>query len=61
MKREQIHLRYELLPCPFCGGKAEEELTVTEYAITCASCPARMVVDAAKELIAVDQWNRRNV
>ena len=32
----------ELLPCPFCGGEALLENTITQASIMCCNCPAVM-------------------
>lgn len=54
----------ELLPCPFCGGKAfvsaklpyfGEELTL---AVVCEECNAASKHKRTKEE-AIDAWNRR--
>lgn len=66
---------YKLLPCPFCGGKAE--ITFAPYAktvyIQCTKCPAMMgrynkttisghekfKVSFEDETAVTESWNRR--
>lgn len=50
----------ELKPCPFCGGKAETNLLLGNYCITCTRCmgaifPARGMTKEE----AIEAWNRR--
>lgn len=55
-----------LNPCPFCGGPADSETTVTEVTIFCENCPAKMVRplsygesdDDAIEILS-ESWNHR--
>lgn len=56
----------ELLPCPFCGGKAER-LTLPEDSfgngggdvITCSRCQASSHVEFGRKENLVDRWNTR--
>lgn len=50
----------ELKPCPFCGGKAEINIFLSNYCVTCTEClgcifPAK----GQKEKEAIEAWNRR--
>lgn len=49
---------YNLLPCPFCGGKAELKKGngIFRY-VQCCKCEASSCVD--KPEIAVESWNKR--
>jgi hypothetical protein len=57
----------ELLPCPFCGGPAQTERTITDASVRCIVCSAKIVWlhyvgvtvewDAMPRVIAA--WNRR--
>ena len=53
----------ELMPCPFCGARAEIEGTANEtvpglfWEIKCDYCPAMMVLSDIGAV--VDAWNRR--
>ena len=56
----------KLLPCPFCGGKAEFQSKpspwLTAYwRVDCSECPENMVVFArgATKREATETWNRR--
>ena len=52
----------ELLPCPFCGGKAEPGLSIVvdcEVGITCAGCGASVTDHDGDEGKAMAAWNRR--
>ena len=54
----------ELLPCPFCGGKAELQGNSGVYYVECAKCGAMSTtVDEEQEESpcdsAVAAWNRR--
>ena len=61
---------YNLLPCPYCGGKAmyagiiayamfqgKEDKSRPTYEICCSMCPAMMRYTDKQELVAA--WNRR--
>ena len=50
----------ELLPCPFCGGKARKEFNncKMEYEVFCSCCDA--VVSDESEIRAEKKWNTRN-
>ena len=66
---EELEYKEELLPCPFCGGKAtinpiyndvpETGLMVTLHRVRCPICDAR-TGDCDTEEKAIKQWNRRN-
>ena len=48
----------ELLPCPFCGGKAEIRKTVMKLScVVCSKCFARTSVNVIEK--AVKEWNSR--
>lgn len=57
----------EIKPCPFCGGPANWERTITDASVWCARCRAKVVRDhylgssadwdATPRAIAA--WNRR--
>lgn len=50
----------ELKPCPFCGGKAEISLLLSNYGVACTSCMG--AIFPAKEQTreeAIKAWNRR--
>jgi hypothetical protein len=53
----------KLKPCPFCGGKAEFEVTVTENAVRCTLCRAKIVrsnrKSKASETSSIQFWNAR--
>ena len=57
----------ELLPCPFCGGSVRCQSTVTDVAVWCIACGAKVVrlhyigstVDWDSTPHAVAAWNRR--
>lgn len=54
----------ELLPCPFCGGPAEAENYITEGAVRCRLCHAKIIRrHVANEdngvQDAMSDWNRR--
>lgn len=53
----------ELRPCPFCGGKAEVEETVTEVTVECHTCFAAIVAAAVNSptniTAVVNMWNIR--
>lgn len=49
-----------LKPCPFCGGKAEVNLMLGNYCVTCTECmgsvfPARGMTKGE----AIQAWNNR--
>lgn len=51
----------ELLPCPFCGGKATVERSAEcyeEYEVCCDECGAKAAWDNDKDS-AVKLWNTR--
>ena len=54
---------FNLLPCPFCGGKADLQETVSQhptlYYVICHKCEIRTFVFSKPEL-AVKRWNRRD-
>ena len=56
-------MKYELKPCPFCGGLAEREMlgTIDAYSdymvIACQVCPAKICESDEKS--SVHAWNRR--
>lgn len=53
-----------LLPCPFCGGEAELENSITEAAVRCGSCNAMIsrkhgwLADTGLST-AIAAWNTR--
>jgi len=51
----------DLLPCPFCGGEAQDNSYIRDgRAVSCQSCTARIVAfnpDANK--MAIKAWNTR--
>lgn len=47
----------EILPCPFCGGKARPVAGMPHAALCCRECGARVQGYGWKEAIAT--WNRR--
>jgi Lar family restriction alleviation protein len=54
----------ELLPCPFCGGKANlysecSGLKTIEYLIACEECRI-LTLSYTKENKAVEIWNKRS-
>lgn len=58
----------ELLPCPFCGGKARIESQVSMYdfgdcRISCDDCMARSDIftdeDGDRVAVAIEHWNLR--
>lgn len=59
----------ELLPCPFCGGKASIGMQTvssdgtdeTTYFANCMRCPAKTKgwEGSADEITAIEIWNRR--
>lgn len=52
----------ELLPCPFCGGAAEQNHTTTRWWVTC--CDSDCAGDGPireSEAEAVAAWNQRVV
>jgi hypothetical protein len=51
----------ELLPCPFCGGKADIFKTATKYAVECdnAACTVNPDALATFKHEAIAAWNRR--
>ena len=49
----------ELLPCPFCGGKAAlEGFDAPEYWVWCLECKASTDMHTCKQP-AIDAWNKR--
>ena len=51
----------ELLPCPFCGGEAVNDIddeTAAPYVVTCTRCAARTDWQYTPEEAAI-AWNRR--
>jgi Lar family restriction alleviation protein len=52
-----------LLPCPFCGGRAEAGRTynaeTTLFKVQCMSCPAAMKGYDQSVADAIDGWNTR--
>ena len=50
--------RFELLPCPFCGGEAHIVTAVGESWALCGKCRATTEMHASKQF-AVAAWNRR--
>lgn len=54
----------ELKPCPFCGGKAQQESYIVEACVFCTSCDARVrAYHEAKEdtgtAKSAEVWNTR--
>lgn len=50
-----------LKPCPFCGGKAEYEVTMCDVAIRCKNneCRATILADSRILNLVINRWNRR--
>lgn len=52
----------KLLPCPFCGGKAEHRAIGgsldTYYVVACSKCGIRTPLNPVAQS-ATDFWNRR--
>lgn len=50
----------ELKSCPFCGGKAEVNLFLGNYCVTCTNCMGAIFPDKGMtEEEATKAWNRR--
>ena len=54
----------KLKPCPFCGGEAFKEKTVTDGSVWCSGCGAQITKSHGRyvlpgEVRAVKAWNRR--
>ncbi len=53
----------ELLPCPFCGGKAEMQYTQRQYdfydAVECQNCGASIASALFYKTDCKERWNRR--
>lgn len=47
----------ELLPCPFCGGKAIAFPCAGKYYVKCVPCQVEIVRDTREQAAA--EWNRR--
>ena len=47
----------EILPCPFCGGRARPVAGIPHAALCCRECGARVQGHGWKEAVAT--WNRR--
>ena len=50
----------ELLPCPFCGGDATNQIPVQEMCITCHTCEIDVWGDGSGIESAIAAWNRRS-
>lgn len=57
----------QLKPCPFCGGSCRAQSTITDAAVWCVGCGAKLVrlhrvgttVDWDSMPRAIAAWNRR--
>lgn len=47
----------ELLPCPFCGGKAIYHSSIESW-VECADCGAQTGLDQG-QIFCTEKWNRR--
>lgn len=57
-KDKTIDALPDLLPCPFCDGKAKYEITITERTVQCTCCSAAIVRDK-NTILPEHVWNRR--
>lgn len=54
----QERVEIQLLPCPFCGGKAViQEFNRTRKTVGCQNCHA--LIFGSSEQEAANRWNRR--
>jgi Lar family restriction alleviation protein len=57
----KLEYKEELLPCPFCGGRAEFNKTLVEDStygwVQCTYCGAHFITKDRDE--AISAWNRR--
>lgn len=54
--------KYNLKPCPFCGGEAEVALFLGNYTVCCSACSSAVVPNPYSDTPldeAVVAWNRR--
>ena len=60
--QNKVSEKGELLPCPFCGGKAElhsfSSLFANSLYVRCERCWAKTMFYGEKEKI-IREWNRR--
>lgn len=51
-------IKKELLPCPFCGGKAKTKYLCAVYIVACQNCHANGKAEPTAQK-AVEFWNVR--
>lgn len=56
-----MSVEQELLPCPFCGGKAVGGFTFGRRSVSCTNCPSTIrSIDVCGLQAEVDEsWNKR--
>ena len=62
--QNEVSEKGKLLPCPFCGGKAElhnfSTIFGTALYVRCERCWAKIVLYGDREKI-IREWNRRHM